>query len=60
MTQRPWTTPEAAHYLRLSEEALLSLRHRGNAPPAVRVGRRLLWPPEAVEAWLDAKLRDGQ
>lgn len=47
------TTEEAAEYMRLaSADALLSLRHRGAAPPAAKVGRNLLWERSAVDEWV--------
>lgn len=49
------TVEEVAEVLRTTPSALYSSRHRGEAPGAlaVRVGRRLLWRPTDLEAWLD-------
>ncbi len=52
------TTDEVAERLRLSSKAaLLQLRHRGAAPPAVRIGAKLLWPEAELDAWMADKLR---
>lgn len=57
MERRFLTTPEVADYLRLTPQALLCMRHRRAAPPAVRVGRRLLWPADALEEWISSTLQ---
>ena len=48
------TTADLAHRWRTTEQAVYSARHRGDCPPAVRVGKRLLWRLVDVEAWEDA------
>lgn len=53
--QRLATTPEVAAYLNVSVQALLDLRHRGNAPKASKVGRGLRWRWTDVDAWLEAR-----
>ena len=50
-------TEELAARLRTTPQALLSARHRGAPlPPALKVGRRLLWPVEGCEKWLAEQL----
>jgi predicted DNA-binding transcriptional regulator AlpA len=39
-------------HLGLTENAFYSMRHRGDAPPAYRVGRRLMFRWSEVEQWL--------
>lgn len=46
------TTSEAASYLRLSAHALRCMRHRGDAPPAAKVGRGLLWERSDLDEWV--------
>ncbi len=53
------TTPEMAETLRTTEAALLTLRHRGHAPPAIKVGRKLLWPVAGYRAWVDCRTEQG-
>jgi predicted DNA-binding transcriptional regulator AlpA len=50
---------EVAHYLNTTNSALYSQRHRGENPGAlaIRVGRRLVWRPADIEAWLARKQR---
>ncbi len=44
---------QAAEYLGLSKNALYGLRYTGGAPVAIRVGRRLRFRLEDLEAWLE-------
>jgi predicted DNA-binding transcriptional regulator AlpA len=50
------TTEELALRWRTTEQAIYAARHRGHCPPALRVGRRLLWRLKDVEAWETARL----
>jgi len=52
-TTRYETVHELAARLQTSAGALYMQRHRGDAPGAlaVRVGRKLLWSSQAVDAW---------
>jgi predicted DNA-binding transcriptional regulator AlpA len=43
----------------LSAEAVYNRRHRGDFPPAVKVGASLRWRSQDVEDWLYAH-RDGE
>lgn len=53
--RRRLTIEELAERLRTTPTAIYCLRYRGEGPPAVRVGRRLLFDPVEVEEWLAAK-----
>lgn len=37
--------------------AHLARRHYDAVPPPIRLGRRLAWPVDSVNQWLDAKLQ---
>jgi predicted DNA-binding transcriptional regulator AlpA len=50
------TTEELALRWRTTEQAVYAARHRGNCPPALRVGRRLLWRLRDIEAWETGRL----
>jgi predicted DNA-binding transcriptional regulator AlpA len=43
----------------LTPEAIYNRRHRGDFPPAIKVGASLRWSSLDVAAWLDAH-RDGE
>jgi predicted DNA-binding transcriptional regulator AlpA len=38
----------------LTPEAIYNRRHRGDFPPAIKVGASLRWRVQDVEAWIDA------
>ena len=46
---------DVAQWARTTVPALYAQRQRGEAPGAlaVKIGRRLLWRPEDLEAWLE-------
>ncbi len=46
------STPLAAEYLGLSPATLETLRTRGGGPPFVKLGRRVVYRREDLEAWL--------
>jgi len=50
------TTRELAERFRAPEATVRWWRHRGYGPPAIKVGRRRLYPLADVEAW-EARLR---
>ena len=60
--ERPTTAPrdelltleELADLTRTSVDALYQVRRRGGGPPALRVGRRLLFRRGDVDSWLGA------
>ncbi len=50
------TSEELAEYLRYDNmDAFWSARRRGQLPPAIRRGNRLLWAKKTVDAWLEAR-----
>ena len=48
------TAGEAAATLRLSRSGFLARVKRGEAPRPLRLGRRTVWPREALEGWIRA------
>ena len=46
---------EAAHYVRLNRFTLYRLVNRGEGPRVVRIGRRVLFRPSDLDAWLEAR-----
>lgn len=48
------TVDDLADLLRTTRAAIHTMRYRGVGPPAVRIGKRLLFPCSGVEAWLVA------
>lgn len=52
-----WDTPRAAKALSLSETWLEQMRLKGNGPPFVKIGRRVLYRPADVSEWLATNLR---
>lgn len=55
------TPDEVARFMRSTVGALYVQRHRGEAPGAlaIKVGKRLRWRPETLEAWLDSLESEG-
>ena len=49
-----FTEPEAARLLRVSERSLQRWRGSGEGPTFVRAGRRILYRPDDIEAFLEA------
>jgi predicted site-specific integrase-resolvase len=45
------TSKEVADRWRLSDQTLANWRHAGKGPPFIRVGNRVLYPMEAVNAF---------
>lgn len=51
------TSAEVAALLRMSRAAFQMACSRGNGPPAIRIGKRVLrWRRADVERWLDARV----
>jgi len=46
---------EVADYLRVPVLTVRWLRQEGRFAPAIKVGRRLSWDREAIEAWVEAQ-----
>lgn len=51
------TTPLAAKYLGLAPATLETLRSRGGGPPFVKLGRRVVYRREDLDAWLQERVR---
>jgi predicted DNA-binding transcriptional regulator AlpA len=51
------TQREAAMALRLSERTLERSRVTGLGPPFVKAGRRVLYRPADIDAWIERRLR---
>jgi excisionase family DNA binding protein len=49
------TIEEVAERLRVSVLTVRWLRQNGRFAPAIKVGRRLLWDPRDVAAWLKSQ-----
>jgi predicted DNA-binding transcriptional regulator AlpA len=49
-----WTRTELAEYLGISPSTLTVWRYRGQGPVAVKIGNRLRWRPDDVDAWIAA------
>ena len=49
------TTEEVATELRTSPETVRYWRHQGTGPRAVKIGRRVLYALDDVEAWIAAR-----
>ena len=54
MTMDVLNVPEFAQLLGMTQQSLYARRSRdpGSLPPAIRIGRRLVWGRETVEKWL--------
>lgn len=42
-------------YTGLTPSAFYSMRHRGEGPPAYRIGKRLMFRMTEVEAWVQSR-----
>lgn len=47
------TVPEVAEMLRTPPATLRYWRHVGDGPPSFKIGRRVMYRAEDVEAWLE-------
>jgi predicted DNA-binding transcriptional regulator AlpA len=57
-TRKFLRAPEAADYLGLSTSTLSKMRLRGDGPPYLKAGSRIvLYSPEMLDAWLTASCR---
>jgi hypothetical protein len=59
MKQRYLTAKEVAEIRRKTEPALTKERDRGEGPPWVRDGGRILYPEDELERYLEARLVTG-
>jgi excisionase family DNA binding protein len=53
------TLPEAAELLRAPVATLRYWRHLGSGPRSFRLGRRVLYRRDDVQAWVDAQRDSG-
>lgn len=51
--RRLWTPEELADYLGVTLHCVYAWSSRGGGPKVLRVGARLRYRPDDVEAWLD-------
>ncbi|MYU20757.1 helix-turn-helix domain-containing protein [Streptomyces sp. SID8352] len=49
-------TPDAARRIGLSVKTLWNYRALGRGPTSKPIGRKLAWPIEDLDAWLDAEM----
>ncbi|HIZ98255.1 MAG TPA: helix-turn-helix domain-containing protein [Candidatus Janibacter merdipullorum] len=54
------TVTEASQYLRIPEGTLRYWRHRGEGPRAVKLGRRVVYRRQDLDAWFVAQLDASQ
>jgi len=57
--QQLLTIEEAAERTRLSVATLRFMRHRGEGPPSGKLGRRLFYRVDDLDAWIDAQFQAG-
>lgn len=50
--QQLLTVQELADYLQVPVQTIYAWRHKGNAPPGLRVGRHVRFQREDVDRWL--------
>lgn len=50
---RLWTIQDVSAYLGVPVATLYGWRHRGDGPPAIRLGKHLRWMPDDVRAWVE-------
>ncbi len=53
------STPEAAQYLGLGKSTLNKLRVSGSGPRFVSYGRRVVYDPSDLDAWLNERKRSS-
>jgi len=51
------TTDELAHQLKISKNTLAAWRVSGKGPEFVKLGRRVVYDPKAIFAWVEASTR---
>jgi excisionase family DNA binding protein len=54
------TIEEVAACLRVPVLTVRWLRQEGRFVPAIKVGRRLMWDPQDIDAWLKAQREPGK
>jgi excisionase family DNA binding protein len=51
VVDRLWTIHDVSAYLAVPVGTLYQWRHRGEGPPAIRLGRHLRYDPDSVHHW---------
>ena len=51
VVDRLWTIQDVSVYLAVPVGTLYQWRHRGEGPPAIRLGRHLRYDPKRVHSW---------
>ncbi len=59
-TSQLLTASDLAAKIRTTEAAIYTARYRGELPPAIKRGRRLLWRSEDVDRWLASKVEPSE
>jgi predicted DNA-binding transcriptional regulator AlpA len=56
-----FTVADLAAVLRTTPAAILQARHRGSSlPRGFKIGRRILYRPEDIDAWIDSQTERGE
>lgn len=53
------TLAEVAEYVRAPESTVRFWRHKGTGPKSFKIGRRVMFRQEDVEAWLEEQYSAG-
>ena len=56
MPKSLWTIQETSDFLHVPVGTLYQWRHRGEGPPAYKVGNHLRYDPRAVMRWLEGSV----
>ena len=59
MSTKFLTTAEVSEIARIPAESLRWMRHVGKGPKSFKLGRRVLYAVEDVEAWIEAARADS-
>lgn len=54
MTRRLLMVEDLADLLAVTPGRVRQMRHCGQLPPAIKIGRRLRWKAADIEAWLES------
>jgi predicted DNA-binding transcriptional regulator AlpA len=53
--ERLWTIADVSEFLSVPVQTLYHWRHRGEGPPAIRLGKHLRYDPERVREWVGSQ-----
>jgi predicted DNA-binding transcriptional regulator AlpA len=53
--ERLWTIADVSDFLCVPVQTLYHWRHRGEGPPAIRLGKHLRYDPEQVREWVGSR-----